>query len=1074
MLHSLLRPLALVTAVSVTLGLSWAGNEHWSRQFPIPKRLIKMDADTSMSKGHSKPNIKRIKWHDGRLWMAGAWESGLRAETGKQKPNQYWYLWTWSPVEGYLPISYFLGSKGGAGPDGKILDFEFLPDGKIVVAGSFKRLDNPGGNMYHRVNALAVYDPKEPTANKWQPLGDFQYNGTVSEGGSIEAIAYDPQSNDLFIGGTFAGLRGGKELPSRIIHRYDFDTQSYEPMKPGLLPKGAVYRIKVDTSTKPSTVYVAGSFRWTGGDGLPPTAGGTAKYSTGFAKWQDGAGWTTYPEKQEGLHSSDQILSKAGDFMYFAGARINDFLVDGEDIYIGGAFKGGTSEADSFKGIAKWDASKQRWVDPTGKGGVGRDIFNIEKAANGKIYFAGAFGGFIKGNQFYKGFADGTPAALILSYDPKTQTWDNLAGGLASFSMPEVRLAVDGNNVWLAGDFAHFDVASAEIKKTAEKAKYESSMIARWNETIDFLKDPAGAKAFPPKPAPLPSSPPEVSASKGNEHWSRSFPRPPRPKNPKTPPHTAQTGMYDGQGTPDISGIGWHKDTLYFCGSWEVTAGDRWYVWSYHPQNGWTALSKKGLGPESPPEGMKWHDGKLYVYGAIRKYSGIGTYDPQTNTWAQFGGTFQGKPVEGNAVAQRGGPINDIAWDSKTGDMYMVGSTGLTGKDPAFPKSVGQVIRVDKAGEYHPMGYALLPENPGKPVFGIYAIHVDETKTPSDIYIGGTFNYYGKPPSSNSRMLYNVAKWDHAAQDWGPVGKGNPKYYSEHDRKYYPEGLPGLAAHPGDEFSGFLYSFFPRVQSLTMDKEGNLYAGGSLAVIDDSFPVKQRAESFGIAKFDPKTQKWGQVAPGFKGFSRDVLEMHWVNDETMLVTGGMDYSWDWTPINGVALLNVKTGKLTPLGGGLVKAHRGQLIAPLVHADIHSDGSFWFGGFFQRAGVNDNSNLDGGVVSQYVAHYDPNQALDPNQGLAVKLPDAPCAITGFSSKSAKLAFEATTMPEGASLTWYEKRANGDFAKKGQGKKFTANARLKKGMKSVTYYVAVTNQAGTEGAKRPLVVTLKDCP
>ena len=68
-----------VTRVSFTLGLvaglAWgqAGDEHWSRQFAKPQSATKMHAGTGMSDGGGKPTIKRVRWHDGKLWLAGAW-----------------------------------------------------------------------------------------------------------------------------------------------------------------------------------------------------------------------------------------------------------------------------------------------------------------------------------------------------------------------------------------------------------------------------------------------------------------------------------------------------------------------------------------------------------------------------------------------------------------------------------------------------------------------------------------------------------------------------------------------------------------------------------------------------------------------------------------------------------------------------------------------------------------------------------------------------------------------------------------------------------------------------------------
>ena len=949
-----------------------AGNEHWSRQFKAAKRVAEMGPGTGMSAGNTKPTIEKAKWHGGRLWMAGAWEAGISAETKKPQRNEYWHLWTWSPVEGWQPFAWFHSAQGGSGPDGKILDFLFLPDGRLVVAGSFTRLDNPGGNQYHRVNALAVWDPKEPTANRWKPLGTFQYNGTISEGGSISALEYDPQGNDLYIGGTFAGMRGAQ---SPFIHRWDLDTNSFQPIEPGVHgQKPQIYRIQADTRTKPSTIYVAGKFHYTGGDGQSPSAGGTSLYSTGFAAWQEGKGWTSFPTNPDKKAADEGILQRAADFMAFDAVRVFDFLLDGDDIWIVGAFSEGKGSEQPLRGIAKWDRAAQRWIDPTGKGGVGRDVFSIGKGKNGKIYFAGAFGGLRAGNAFFEGLKGGLAGAhCALSFDPKSGAWEALGGGLRSSVMPEVRLAVDGDDVWFVGDFEGvFPVGGDE---PGAKPEIESAYVARWNETIDFSADPDGSKARPPQPAPLPALPEkEAPQAAGNERWSRRFGAPPRAQGGKTQ-QGPETGMDDGQGAPEISAMQWNGDTLYFTGNWQVQIDQRWFVWSYSPKDGWKPLAwqasrgGKSEGPDSPPEGLRWHDGKMYVFGAMKKYSGVCWWDPADGQWHQVRGTFKGQEVEGNAVQARSGPINDVAWDEKTGDMWLVGSSGLgearfhEGK----PQAVGQAIRIDAKGEYHACGNMLAPEDPNKPILGVYCVYIDATKTPSDVYIGGTFNYYGPLPTENSRMAYNVARWDHQAQDWRPVGKGNLRYASAHDEKYYPEGLPGLPAHPGDEFSGFLAAEFARVRCLTMDAQGNLYAGGSVAVVSDTLSLTERKESFGIARWDAKSDTWGPIGSGFQGFSRDVLQMSWLDADTLLVSGGFEYAWDWGILNGVAKLNVRTGALSPLGGGLMRSSRSQVIAPMVVHAIRGK-ELWFAGLFDHAGVNANSRVEKPNPSRYVAMW----------------------------------------------------------------------------------------------------------
>ena len=86
--------LALVPALILGLNavaLAQGGDEHWSRQFPAPQNTTKMGPNTGMSDGHTSPRVRRVQWHDGKLWMAGAWEAGISAtDTSKRYPNEYW------------------------------------------------------------------------------------------------------------------------------------------------------------------------------------------------------------------------------------------------------------------------------------------------------------------------------------------------------------------------------------------------------------------------------------------------------------------------------------------------------------------------------------------------------------------------------------------------------------------------------------------------------------------------------------------------------------------------------------------------------------------------------------------------------------------------------------------------------------------------------------------------------------------------------------------------------------------------------------------------------------------------
>jgi hypothetical protein len=152
---------------------------------------------------------------------------------------------------------------------------------------------------------------------------------------------------------------------------------------------------------------------------------------------------------------------------------------------------------------------------------------------------------------------------------------------------------------------------------------------------------------------------------------------------------------------------------------------------------------------------------------------------------------------------------------------------------------------------------------------------LDTSTTPPGIYVAGTFNWYGPVPTHHSRMAYNVARFDYGENDWRPVGKGNFTHLSELDVGYYPEGLPGLPAKTNEpgfvNYSGFLQEGFPRVLALALDRDGNLYAGGTLGIVsrDPDIASRHAVEAYGLAKYDPRTDTWGP-ANVTGGVSRDV------------------------------------------------------------------------------------------------------------------------------------------------------------------------------------------------------------
>ncbi|NLX13879.1 MAG: hypothetical protein GXY44_09540 [Phycisphaerales bacterium] len=928
----------------------------------------------------------------------------------------------------------------------------------------------PCGNRYHRVNALAVYDPNEPGPDQWRPLGRVQYNGTISPGGSIQSLAYDPQGNHLYIGGSFVGTPLELPLRSNAFHRYNFNTGTYEIIPAG--PGGGtprVHRIHVDTSTTPSTVYIAGSWFYVGGNGLnPENSLSTASYSTGFAAWREGEGWMPFPPDfpRDGAHGkADGILQRAADFIAFDSVVIRDFLIDGEDIWIVGSFSEGRGQAP-LRGIARWDRERKVWADPTGRGGVGRDGFSVAKAADGRIYFSGAFGGRRTATEFYDGFKNGDPAHGIVAYDPATDTWSTLGSGLSSRVMPEIRLTTDGHDVYVAGDFNHIGPENFGNNAPAES---QSHYLARWNPTINFLENPPTVVATNTLYV---EHVPSVGAPAGSEHWSRAFIEPQRDETRKL------TGMNDGTGLPEVAGIAWIDDTLYFGGSWEAERGTRWYVWSLHPERGYERVAwARGDGIQSPPEGVKAIQGKLYAYGAISSHSGIGVYDPAERKWSTIRGTYRGQNVVGNSARGGTGVVNDIAFDERTGDLYIVGNWAPTLEMPdvAQPLDIAAALRIDANGEYHLMGHDLKAEDPNKPIKGIYSIVLDTKQDPPAIYVAGTFNYYGPVPTTRARMAYNVARWDYAENDWRPVGRGNRVHLSELDVGHYPDGLPGLPARtnePGFEnYAGFLQEGFPRILALAIDRNGNLYAGGTLGIVsrDPDISARHAVETYGLARYDAQSDTWGQ-ANTTGGVSRDVRQMTWLDERHLLLTGSFIYDEQWNQLHNVAILDIDTGQLSPVGGGLLRVGQAHVVgSQVVHAVRGSE--LWFAGLFDHAGVNGNAMHAAPVVSKYIAMYDPTRILDPNYHLEVSPVEPIKAPDGSSSVSVTVNLQARLHEGTGEITWHERRKDGAYVSRGTGETYRASLRVAPGSGDLFYYVNVKGPDGIEGGKLPVRIPVR---
>ena len=93
----------------------------------------------------------------------------------------------------------------------------------------------------------------------------------------------------------------------------------------------------------------------------------------------------------------------------------------------------------------------------------------------------------------------------------------------------------------------------------------------------------------------------------------------------------------------------------------------------------------------------------------------------------------------------------------------------------------------------------------------------------------------------------------------------------------------------------------------------------------------------------------------------------------LLLSGAFEYDNNWRPMNGVAILDVTTGEVSALGGGLMPTSREQVVAPMVRHAVRGN-EIWLAGLFDHAGVNANATFASPIQSSYIAMWDGTKDL----------------------------------------------------------------------------------------------------
>jgi hypothetical protein len=198
--------------------------------------------------------------------------------------------------------------------------------------------------------------------------------------------------------------------------------------------------------------------------------------------------------------------------------------------------------------------------------------------------------------------------------------------------------------------------------------------------------------------------------------------------------------------------------------------------------------------------------------------------------------------------------------------------------------------------------------------------------------------------------------------------------------------------------------------------------------------------------------------------------MTWLDERHLLLSGSFVYDEAWTQLHNVAILDVVTGELQPLGGGLLRVGQNHVVGAEVVHDVRGS-ELWFAGYFDHAGVNGNAVHAAPVESSFVAMYDPTRILDPNRFLEVAPVEPIAAPTGGSSVSVNVDLSARLTQGEGTITWYERRSDGTFTAKGTGESARASVRVAPGSGDLFFYVAVTGPDGVEGGKLPVRIPVR---
>lgn len=585
-------------------------------------------------------------------------------------------------------------------------------------------------------------------------------------------------------------------------------------------------------------------------------------------------------------------------------AAVTAIVVNGEDVYVGGAFdSAGTKEATN---VARWTGLDWVALGP-GLGRAGDTVLTL--AVDGNTLFAG--GRFLVSGSLTTG--------PIARCDLGNSRWSAMGPGLGGDTIFVADIALYGQDLFVGGKFTR--AGQVGLKN-----------LAHWNATTASWRDVGGGA----------NGIVEAVAVQGNDLYvGGNFTQ----AGAIPAANIARRDLIEGTWHPMGSGLSGSVTGIDVTGGRVFAVGrfrnagtqavNRIAVWE---AGGWQRLGKsEDIGLNNDAYDVVIGGTNVYMVGKFTRAGSLGAYGAAfwnlaTRTWGSFdisvgegvngpiyaigvngrdvyvGGRFSiAGNIRANAVAKWNGLAG--AWsplgtgvgvvDTTTGSTPVVYAIDVNGRDVYVGGRFDRAGSVESHNIAHWNGgvWRSMKEGIGYNYQGgtydsaskVFAVAVRN----NEVFVGGQFDLAG------GNRANRVARWDQAAQTWSPLGNG----------------LGGS-------------SFYTFAQAIAADAD-NVYVGGV-------FPTAGNVNAKNIARWDGN--KWNILGTGNQnGVNNSVYAIQITNDGQVVVGGDFTIAGA-TPVKNIAIWQNNAWR--DVGGGV----NGKVYAiDTANDGIYVGGSFNLGG-----------------------------------------------------------------------------------------------------------------------------------